>query len=136
MAGDSQTYFAKLKDPRWQKLRLEILERDGWACRCCGNEESTLHVHHKYYESGFDPWDYDPGTLETLCKECHESVQILDRDLKREIALLNCDVRYELFRYVAMFRHRHWLNVLGTLKIGCLDQERFIAAAAILEEEN
>lgn len=29
---DQMTYAEKLKDPRWQKKRLRILERDAFAC--------------------------------------------------------------------------------------------------------
>lgn len=71
------TYSEKLKDPRWQKMRLKILERDEWACRNCENKEDTLHVHHTYYESGVDPWDYPHGSLVTYCEECHEEERTL-----------------------------------------------------------
>ncbi len=30
---DKQQYASKLKDPRWQKKRLEILQRDDFACQ-------------------------------------------------------------------------------------------------------
>jgi hypothetical protein len=67
------TYQEKLRDPRWQKKRLQILERDGWACRLCGDKEKTLHVHHVHYDSRADgPWDYPDTSLVTLCCECHE----------------------------------------------------------------
>lgn len=65
------TYQQKLKDPRWQKKRLEILERDNWCCQVCFSEESTLHVHHKKYNKS-DPWDIDNFYLITLCEECHQ----------------------------------------------------------------
>jgi phage terminase large subunit GpA-like protein len=64
-------YSEKLKDVRWQKLRLEILQRDEWACQRCGDEKSTLHVHHKQYHG--DPWDAPAESLETLCESCHET---------------------------------------------------------------
>lgn len=64
-------YSEKLKNPRWQKKRLEIFERDGWKCRACQDEKSTLHVHHLVYEKGKEPWDYDNAKLVTLCEECH-----------------------------------------------------------------
>lgn len=67
------TYAEKLKDPRWQKKRLEILSRDYFMCKICGDESNTLHVHHKIYEYGKDPWDYDNSLLVTLCADCHES---------------------------------------------------------------
>ena len=66
------TYAEKFKDPRWQKKRLEVLERDKWACKNCGDSESTLHVHHKYYTKGKDPWEYPIDAFLTLCAECHE----------------------------------------------------------------
>lgn len=64
-------YHRKLKDPRWQKKRLAILERDEWRCRMCGDDENTLHVHHRYYSNG-EPWEIDDKALVTLCADCHE----------------------------------------------------------------
>lgn len=64
-------YAEKLKDPRWQKKRLEIMKIDGFKCRECGDSKSTLHVHHAYYVSGREPWEYPNGTLATLCENCH-----------------------------------------------------------------
>jgi len=64
-------YSEKLKDPRWQKKRLEILERDGWKCMSCGGKEKTLHVHHIIYFSHKDPWEINNGFLITLCESCH-----------------------------------------------------------------
>jgi hypothetical protein len=68
-----KTYSEKLKDPRWQKKRLEIMERDGFACQQCGDEKSTLSVHHAYYVSKREPWQYPNWSLSTLCNECHEN---------------------------------------------------------------
>lgn len=80
-----QLYIEKLKDPRWQKKRLDIMERDGWACRSCGDNKKTLHVHHLAYIYGNDPWDYMDETLVTLCDDCHEYET---RNLKGEERLL------------------------------------------------
>lgn len=68
----SEAYLAKLRDPRWQKKRLEILERDGWTCQKCYDSESTLHVHHRWYTKGADPWECPDYQLVTLCEGCHE----------------------------------------------------------------
>jgi len=65
-------YFDQLKDPRWQKKRLQILERDNWTCVNCGGTESTLHVHHGCYIRDRPPWEHPDDTLWTLCEECHE----------------------------------------------------------------
>lgn len=64
------TYFEKLKDPRWQKKRLQIFERDKWACLCCDRKDETLCVHHLVY-SAKEPWDEPDENLETLCEDCH-----------------------------------------------------------------
>ncbi len=65
------TYAEKLKDPRWQKKRLEILQRDEWHCKCCGDNKETLHIHHLHY-TGKNPWDIPNEFLMTLCATCHE----------------------------------------------------------------
>lgn len=67
------TYAEKLKDPLWQKKRLEILDRDGWACVYCFDNESTLHVHHKKYNG--EPFESDSKDLETTCKYCHALIE-------------------------------------------------------------
>lgn len=67
------TYAKKLLDPRWQKKRLQILERDMWSCRLCGDSISTLHVHHKKYKG--DPWDVNNDDLITYCKYCHSIIE-------------------------------------------------------------
>ena len=64
------TYSEKLKDPRWQKKRLQILERDGWECQNCFDKESTLTVHHKKYTTDYI-WEEPDQNLITLCERCH-----------------------------------------------------------------
>ena len=64
-------YSELLKDPRWQKKRLKILERDKFTCQLCGDKETTLNVHHKYYDKDKKPWEYPDKSLVTLCKDCH-----------------------------------------------------------------
>ena len=66
------SYLEKLKDPRWQKKRLEIFERDNWMCQKCFDEKSTLVIHHKLYLPKTEPWDYPQELLITLCQPCHE----------------------------------------------------------------
>lgn len=80
------SYSEKLKDPRWQKKRLEILQRADFKCEDCGASDKTLHVHHGYYERGHDPWEYNEASLHCLCEECHESAQEALRDIHWEVA--------------------------------------------------
>lgn len=67
------TYAEKLKDPRWQKKRLEILNRDNWRCRLCGDMGATLHIHHLKYNK--NPWDSDSDDLICYCKHCHSVIE-------------------------------------------------------------
>jgi len=76
-------YSELLKDPRWQKKRLLILERDNWKCTLCKRDNVTLHVHHKSYEYQKNPWEYDDSILITLCESCHT----LEENLKHHSIL-------------------------------------------------
>jgi hypothetical protein len=67
------SYSDKLRDPRWQRKRLEVLEQAGWKCESCESTTKTLHVHHKQYVKGREPWDYETSNFEALCEDCHES---------------------------------------------------------------
>jgi hypothetical protein len=69
----NHNYSDKLKDPRWQKLRLEVFQRDEFACVICGDDENTLSVHHLVYEKGKEPWEYPIKSLVTLCQVCHSA---------------------------------------------------------------
>lgn len=75
------SYREKLRDPRWQQKRLRIMERDNWACRECGEKTATLNVHHRVYVYGQDPWDYEDSLLVTLCEDCHETQEAVNRPL-------------------------------------------------------
>jgi len=77
-------YSEKLKDPRWQKLRLRVMERDQFTCQICYDVESTLNVHHRNYVHGFDPWDYHMSDLVTLCEDCHESEGLNRKEYSEE----------------------------------------------------
>lgn len=70
-----KTYAEKLRDPRWQKKRLEVMERDGFECKRCRDKSSTLTVHHLCYLKKTEPWDYDKCFMVTLCENCHKHVE-------------------------------------------------------------
>jgi hypothetical protein len=65
-------YREQIKSPKWQKRRLEILQRDDFTCQICGNKDKTLHVHHTTYIPGRSIWEYPDEMLVTLCEDCHE----------------------------------------------------------------
>jgi hypothetical protein len=71
-------YSAQLRDRRWQKKRLKILERDSWRCqgtRCAdrNNDRVMLVVHHNVYRRDKMAWDYADADLITLCDRCHST---------------------------------------------------------------
>lgn len=68
-------YSELLKNPKWQRKRLTIMNRDKWRCSLCWNKERTLHVHHLKYIKGKKPWEYPNDYLMTLCEDCHEHVE-------------------------------------------------------------
>ena len=70
METTKKSYSEKLKDPRWQKKRLEILSRDNFTCLLCDDTETELHINHLQYTG--EPWDAPNEFLETLCKHCHK----------------------------------------------------------------
>ena len=91
-SAKSTAWSRKYKDPRWQKKRLEILERDLWTCRCCMSEEDgvELHVHHGYYRLDAEgPWDYESETLWTLCRKCHKEATDDMREIRTVLARLH-----------------------------------------------
>lgn len=90
------TYTEKLKDPRWQRKRLEVLQRDNFMCGECCDTTKTLHVHHRYYITGKEPWEYTDDCYITLCENCHEDFHekrpIAEKELL--IVLKQCGYHY------------------------------------------
>lgn len=78
-------YKEQIKSPRWQKRRLEILQRDDFTCQICGCQDKTLHVHHTTYEKDKMIWEYPDEMLITLCEDCHEYEHALDDSIKDEL---------------------------------------------------
>lgn len=67
------TYAQRLLDPRWQRKRASVLERDDFTCVLCGATDKTVHVHHTIYKNYEAPWESDISDLITLCCDCHEN---------------------------------------------------------------
>lgn len=90
------TYSEKLRDSRWQKKRLEVLQREDFKCQWCKmihgvdlDQNQEVQVHHGYYEKGLDPWEYDSDSLFCLCKEHHKKAQYLLTAAKRAIGRMH-----------------------------------------------
>lgn len=69
-------YYQALKHPKWQRKRLEVMNRDNFQCALCKDSETQLHVHHKSYNNKTGmPWDVEDSELITLCEHCHYEVE-------------------------------------------------------------
>ena len=107
----TKSYGEKLKDPRWQKKRLEILERDGWECTNCGTKDVELHVHHLKYNG--NPWDAKNEDLQTLCKDCHAiakgSVEIINdiTDMIMQFSLKELSIFQTLLDRICFYNNRY-----------------------------
>jgi hypothetical protein len=55
---------------KWKKLRITILDRDGWQCSTCGGPAHTVdHIIPRI--KGGDMWA--PDNLQSMCKSCNSS---------------------------------------------------------------
>jgi 5-methylcytosine-specific restriction protein A len=61
---------------RWRELRLEVLLRDDYTCRCGCNgthpNRSQLVADHIVPHRGDPDLFWDPDNLQTLLKTCHD----------------------------------------------------------------
>lgn len=92
MARKVLTYFEKLKDPRWQRKRLEVMQRANFRCENCDMvetgrhpEKGPLHVHHGWYERDVQPWEYPDEAYQCLCEDCHKEAERLRLALSKRI---------------------------------------------------
>ena len=121
------TYWEKLKDPRWQRQRLVVLERDNWQCQLCGETESTLHVHHGHYRSKCDPWEYDDETLHAVCEGCHDDADSIRVNLQYEMAKLPLQAQDRMLRFAM------WLNCVGPADINYIVQNEMPDQSDVME---
>lgn len=96
----STPYWQLLQDPRWQRLRLEVMERAEFRCEWCEATDKTLHVHHTYYEKNLKPWEYPPESLRCLCKNCHEETERVLGQIKRKLGSLELLQLQQILGYV------------------------------------
>lgn len=118
IAMAKKTYAELLKDPRWQKRRLEILTRDKWTCRACDDTKETLHVHHLRYDYDIEPWEANDDDLVTLCETCHQGVHYIDKcnvvGLETLILVVRLLDHIEMESIDKYFRERDKLKIEST----------------------
>jgi hypothetical protein len=86
-----KTYYEKLKDPRWQKVRLQAMEKANFCCQMCFDDSTSLNVHHKEYFKGHEPWEYNLNQLIVLCEDCHKNHHAYKDMLKKISSYLDYD---------------------------------------------
>lgn len=124
-------FWQQLRDPRWQKKRLEILQRDGWACVDCDESESELHVHHLRYVTGKKPWEYADEDLRTLCKTCHKDTTSITRESR--------DRLYNMLAVDLCGTHDMMVSMSGAIAVGLAGTISEIASQAffaVTEDSN
>jgi hypothetical protein len=111
------TYSEKLKDPRWQRRRLEVLAAANWTCQECQSSDQTLHVHHNFYRSRTEPWEYPDHALRVVCEECHELAEEQRREFKALSETLFDDpegVSFNVNAVIGFMKALRMFNALGT----------------------
>lgn len=99
-------YAEKLLDNRWQQRKTSIQIRDEFTCQKCGCKDRTVHVHHRHYILGRDPWDYPDELLILLCDICHKEEEDC-KEVVTELAMVlhsygyfNTEIRDEINRLI------------------------------------
>lgn len=83
-------------DPRWKAARVEVLDRDGYACTCPGCEAcgtgcaSTEQLEIDHVVPLAEVIDtapelaFDPANLATLCRPCHQHKKTRDDETRNQ----------------------------------------------------
>lgn len=124
------TYSDKLRHPKWQRKRLEALQRDDFTCQLCSDTETELQVHHLKYQG--EPHDAPLESLQTLCKHCHHTVTRFDKANDPVLVAIKLDTNYfaktksgiivigkitngDLFLPLTITNPKSFLSILSTL---------------------
>lgn len=78
-----------LKTQRWRNLRADIIRRDKGCCVLCLKNKivsyKRLQVHHIVKRTQDINLAFEPTNLVTLCRECHEKVELLSVEQQKEL---------------------------------------------------
>ena len=116
MAEGKKSFTEQYKNPKWQKKRLEILERDEYSCTECGNEEKTLHVHHYIYHKNKKVWEYDNKYLITLCDDCHSNWHESYDNIKENLCVGSTQLG-EIANIITLLKSKSPLILMRTRKV-------------------
>lgn len=116
-------YSEQLAHPKWQRKRLEILERDNFTCTLCGDTETTLHIHHEKY--GKFAWSVNNKYLKTRCSHCH----LLEEYYKKHYTLstntfIKISKRDSVDNYIVLYVYRKNNHNINLLDIFCINKSK------------
>lgn len=112
------SYSEKLKDPRWATLRETFKAhrrniQNGLQCDDCGEDTSgPLHVHHRLYRKGAEPWEYSFDELRLLCVGYHDLIHSTESEYRAFIIALRPHFCYELIALLDEFAEAHEEDIL------------------------
>lgn len=101
---EKQSYKDLLKKPQWQRKRLEIMNRDNFTCKYCGDDQNELQIHHLKY-TGM-PWEAKDEDLKTSCCHCHQIItEYKDNNLisfykDKFVKVYHVDGKIIIFNYI------------------------------------
>lgn len=95
------SYADLLRDPRWQRRRLEVMKHAEFRCEACGDDKTTLNVHHVVYVKGRKPWEYEQKDLQCLCEPCHAELTKDIRGAQRLMSMAPPHVRGQALGFLA-----------------------------------
>lgn len=139
-----EPYSLLLERREWKAKRDHILTRDGHRCQRCGVVEGpgvSLHVHHRHYIIGLDPWEYKDTELITLCEDCHQTVHKTEEvpELRLENGILKKVSLTPCYRCGGAGWFREYRHVQGGVCFRCLGgryEEIVLATEDYAKEHN
>jgi len=91
--------------------------RDDFTCLSCGDSKNTLHVHHTFYESGREPWEYPDESLKTICDNCHKKEHDIDTEPPVKLTKRQISINLEMRATVYKIRNRVCNRIEGMKKL-------------------
>lgn len=106
------------------------MERDKFSCVHCGDNSTSLQVHHLQYFQ--NPWDCPNELLATLCEPCHKHVEHLKTHFNR---IMLDPMKVELFSnlFSVLEKQQHG-SMEAILAVIATDQEAYQRAYDLTEE--
>lgn len=66
-------YQQLLEAPEWKDFS-KYVRREKGCCEVCKRSDVELQVHHLFYDSTRQPWEYGVSEVAVLCRGCHKSM--------------------------------------------------------------